>query len=185
MAEVSPILSAVYEGDTEGLGRLLASQPALDVFEAAAVGDGARIGSLVAEEGSDVLGAFAPDGYQALHLASFFGHADVVEILLGLGADPSARARNQMRVQPLHSAVATSRTDIVRLLLAAGADPKATQEGGWTPLHAAAQNGAGEIVEMLLLRGADPRVPNDAGRTPIDLAAEAGHEAVLDRLRAE
>src|SRR5438093_3344900 len=47
MSESSAILAAMYEGNTDALAALLAARPELDVFEAAAVGDAARIRQLV------------------------------------------------------------------------------------------------------------------------------------------
>jgi hypothetical protein len=47
MADVSPILGAVYRGDRDALGQLLARDPELDVFEAAALGREERVQELV------------------------------------------------------------------------------------------------------------------------------------------
>ena len=47
MSESSAILAAMYEGNTDALAALLAARPELDIFEAAAVGDAARIRQLV------------------------------------------------------------------------------------------------------------------------------------------
>ncbi|XP_070830386.1 oxysterol-binding protein-related protein 1-like isoform X1 [Chaetodon trifascialis] len=54
-------------------------------------------------------------GWTPLHLASYFGHRDVVEELLKAGAD--ANLQNNMGDTPLHKAAYTERKEIVLLLL--------------------------------------------------------------------
>jgi ankyrin repeat protein len=184
MSDVSPILKAVYEGNEAELTRLLASEPQLDVFEAAALGDESRLVALLGEDAA-APARRSPDGFTPLHLAAYFEHPEAVRVLLAGGAEVSIPADNASGVYPLHSAAARSNAEISRLLLDAGAEVGVSQEGGWTPLHSAAHNGAAELVDLLLERGADPKVAAADGRTPVDMAAEEGHEQVLDRLRAE
>ena len=132
---------------------------------------------------SSLAHAWSPDGFQPLHLAAFFGHAEAAEALLERGADPSAVSRHEfVKVTPLHSAVASEGAENVRtveVLLAHGAPVNAGVEGGHTPLHSAAVNGNVAIVGLLLAHGADPNAANDDGKTPLDLARERGHEDVL------
>jgi ankyrin repeat protein len=78
-------------------------------------------------------------------------------VLLEHGADPSAVAENEMRVQPLHSAAAVDANETARLLLDAGADANAEQQGGFRPIDAAVQNGNDELYALLVGRGAEPR----------------------------
>jgi uncharacterized protein len=183
---VSPILTALYEGRSADAEALLAEDPELDGFEAAGVGRADRVRELV-EADPALVEAWSPDGFQALHLASFFGHADAAEALLEHGADPSTLSRHEfVKVTPLHSAVAAEGAEDVRtveVLLAHGAPVDASAEGGGTPLHSAAYNGNAAIVELLLAHGADPDAAKDDGTTPRDLAREQGHEDVL-KLRA-
>uniref|UniRef100_H2YXS8 Uncharacterized protein n=1 Tax=Ciona savignyi TaxID=51511 RepID=H2YXS8_CIOSA len=49
--------------------------------------------------------------WTSLHLASYFGHKEVVEVLLDRGADPNIR--NHTGDSPLHKAALTSRQVIV------------------------------------------------------------------------
>jgi uncharacterized protein len=183
---VSPILSALYEGRTADADALLAENPELDVFEAAGTGDAERVRELLDDDAS-LAHAWSPDGFQALHLAAFFGHADAAEALLERGADPSVVARHEfVKVTPLHSAVASEGAEDVRtveVLLAHGAPVNAAVEGGHIPLHSAAFNGNAAIVELLLQHGADADAAKDDGKTPLDLAREQGHADVL-RIRA-
>jgi len=179
---VSPILQALYEGRTADAEALLAEARDLDVFEAAGTGDAEGLRDLLVDDPS-LAHAWSSDGFQPLHLAAFFGHADATETLLELGADPSTVSRHEfVKVTPLHSAVASEGAENMRtveVLLAHGAQANVGVEGGHTPLHSAAFNGNVAIVELLLAHGADPNAANDDGKTPLDLARERGHEDVL------
>src|SRR5581483_335166 len=141
---------------------------------AAALGDAQRVGALLAQ-GGDLARAFAPDGFTALQLASFFGHPAVARRLLEAGADANAARRNDIRIQPLHAATANGNPESIALLLDAGADPNGRQSGGFTPLHARAQRGDGAMVRLLLERGAHPQLRADDGRSPADVARAHGH----------
>lgn len=171
----SAVLQALYHGQGELVDVLLAANPSLDVFDAAAVGRTRGLEELVGAE-PELVGSFAADGFTPLHLAAFFGQDDAARLLLEHGADANVVARNEsLRVAPLHSAAAGGHAAIVRRLLEAGADPNARQPGGFTPLHSAAQNGDRESAEALLARGAEPAAATDEGKTPAELAAAAGH----------
>jgi uncharacterized protein len=172
---LSAVLQALYHGQGELVDVLLAANPSLDVFDAAAVGRTRGLEELVESE-PELVGSFAADGFTPLHLAAFFGQDDTARLLLEHGADANVVARNEsLRVAPLHSAAAGGHAAIVRRLLEAGADPNARQPGGFTPLHSAAQNGDRESAEALLERGAEPAAATDEGVTPAELAAAAGH----------
>lgn len=167
---LSAVLAARYAGQPAMADRLLEDGPALDVFDAAAVGDVARLRTLL-DEHPEKINAVSADGFNPLHLASFFGHPRTAELLLGRGADPEAMAANGSRLRPLNSAAAAGHHTIAHLLLDHGADVDARQAGGYTPLHSAVHNGDITMVELLLERGADPGASTDDGRTAVDLAA--------------
>ena len=179
----SALLAAVYRGRTEIAEALRATGLALDVFEASAVGDLARVRELVVADPM-LARTFNDDGFHALGLAAFFGHPEVVRYLIDAGADVSAQSRNRMRVAALHSAIAARDRESTLALIAAGADVNAKQQDGFTPLHEAAQNGDREVVDALLAAGADPSLALDGGKTPADLAREGGHEELAKTLEA-
>jgi ankyrin repeat protein len=178
----SPVLAALYERDPER-ARAAADGRALDLFEAAAIGDRARVDELLAADPASAA-AVTPDGFTALHLAAFFaGDSDIARALLGAGAPVDVHAANDMRVTPLGSAAAAGARDVASALLDAGADANAAQAGGYTPLHSAAANGDPALVDMLLAHGAEAARVADDGRTPADFAAERGHPELAERLR--
>ena len=168
MDELSPVLSALYQGRRDEAERL-ADDP--DVLEAAALG---RVDVLRAhlERDPGGLGARTPEGFTPLHLAAFFGGAAAVELLLAAGAPADGDADNDRHVRPLHSATAARDVDAVRALLDAGADPDVRQEGGFTPLLAAAHADDPELTRLLLDHGADRSLAADDGRDPAAMAGD-------------
>ena|SRR5438105_6552656 len=172
---LSLVMLATYYRHPELVAVLIAVGDERDVFESAATGAADRVARLVRED-ADAVQRHAADGHTALGLASFFGHAEVVRMLLAAGASPDVASRNEMKVRPLHAATARGDVEIVRLLLAAGADPNAAQQAGFVPLHEAAHANKREIAEALVGAGARTDVKEDRGRTAADLAREGGHE---------
>jgi ankyrin repeat protein len=154
---MSELLQAIYRGDNARADELLAAQPELDVFEAAAVGRVERLRELLDEEPGRA-NAWAEDGFQPLGLASFFGHVEAARLLIERGAEVNSASRNEMKVMPLHSAAATpdpdSRYELAKLLLEQGADPNARQQDEFTPLMAADQRGDERLRDLLLEHGA-------------------------------
>lgn len=75
----------------------------------------------------------ASTGDTLVMLASYHGHAGIVQELLDRGADPN-RA-NERGQTPLAGAVFKGHVDVVRVLMANGADP----DGGTPTARAAAQ----------------------------------------------
>jgi ankyrin repeat protein len=175
---LSPVLYALYNGKRDLVEPLLDANPPLDVFDSAATGRTRGLEALLEPE-PELLTAWSPDGFTALHFAAFFGEEDAAKLLVERGADVNVVARNPtIHVTPLHSAAAGGHSGIVKLLLEHGADPNAAQDGGFTPLHSAASTDDRDSVEALLEAGADPSVANDEGKTPADLAGDDTRDLV-------
>ena len=171
---MSDLLAAVYRGDQARVEELLAEEPTLDVFEAAAVGRNERVAELLDADPALVT-AWTEDGFTALHLAAYFRQPATARLLVERGALVDVVARNEeLQVTPLQSAAAARQAETATLLLERGADPN-VQHGGFTALHAAAHNGDTPLVQVLLAHGADPALAADDGRTAADFAREAGH----------
>ena len=173
MDEPTPILSAVYRGQTDELSALLAAGPKVRLFEAAALGDATRVRELAAADRA-AIEARSPDGWPPLHLAAHFGHGDAVDALLESRADVGTRSSNHEHNMALHAALA-GRGDarIVSRLLACGADVNARAAGGHTIEHR----------ERVMRPSSAAR--NDDGQTPLDIAQAQGHAALARRLRGE
>lgn len=181
----SPVLVATYRGARDILDLLLAHRPSLTPFEAAALGDVARLRDAIGADREVVRGR-SHDGWTLLHLAAFFGRGDAVDALLRAGADPRAVSGNHEGNTPLHAALA-GRGDlrIVTALLSRGADVDQRAAGGYTPVHIAAFRGDPALLEPLLARGADATARTDEGRTALQIAEQQGHAVVARRLRGE
>ena len=179
---ISAVTWACYVRQAPALAALLARRPALDLFDAVAVGDEAHANALLASDPARAL-AWSADGFSALHLAAFFRRPAIAARLLELGADPSAPSRNPMGVAPLHSAAAAGSVDVCRLLLERGAPVDALQPEGYTALMSAAQQGNAELAELLLAHGASPDLQGANGQTPVTLAEENGHHDLAASLR--
>lgn len=185
---VSVIATSVYAGRIEFARELARRRDDLDLFEAACIGDVARVASLLEEAEPGAIDRIAPDGFSAIGFAAYFGHVRLLDFLLEAGADFESPSRNAMRVRPLHSAVAHSEPAtalvLARRLLEAGADPNSAQDGGFRPLHEAVLNAHLELVELLLAFGANPHVSNDEGDSPLQLALAKGMAEIVARMEA-
>lgn len=177
---ISALMLALYQHDGNLVETLVDAIPELDLDQAAALGDAARVATLL--DTGIPFEDFTPDGFSPLHLAAFFGHTEVVRRLLDHGAAIDIVATNGSALRPLNSAVAGGHTETVALLLERGADHEARQAGGFTPLMGAAAGGHEAIARRLLDHGVDATETSDDGRTPVDLARERGHEGLLELL---
>jgi ankyrin repeat protein len=80
--------------------------------------------------------------------AAYGGDAEMVRLLLELGADPKAHADIRLATA-LHAAAAYGHTEIARVLLDAGADVNALAPQNKTPLDEAIQNERVGVAELL------------------------------------
>ena len=177
----SDILAALYRQQPADAHRLADTAHSLTIWEAAALGRETAASQLLAADPL-LANAVAPDGHVPLGLAAFFGHLAIVKLLLAHGADVTAAARNDMKVQPLHAAVAARNIECVTAILDAGADTNARQQAGYTALMGAASAGRDDLADLLLARGADPALVSDDGKTAAVIADEHGHAALAARL---
>jgi ankyrin repeat protein len=109
----------------------------------------------------------------ALHIASFKGHTDIVQLLVKHAADVSSRDWSHWT--PLHLASVMGNVGSIELLLQLGADFNARAKDNSTPLHRAAYSGCPRAVELLLQRGAEVNACDGAHMTPL-------HKSLLNEL---
>ncbi len=160
---------------------LLSLNPELDVFTLCVAGHSSAVLAEI-EKSPELLEAHSTDGWTPLHLAAFFGWAELANVLIDKGANVESRSTNSMKNTPLHAAAAGGAALLVDLLLKRGAKPNATQEGGWTALHAAAQAGNRAMAETLIANGANVNQQADNNQTPLDMALLKGHQELVDLL---
>jgi uncharacterized protein len=180
---VSVILKATYYGKRDVVDVLLASGVELNIFEAAATGQTKRVEALI-EQDAELVSAYSPDGFTALSLAAFFGHAETVNALLAAGAPVNAASRETMKLTPLASALAVERNDIARTLIDHGADVNAKGDNDVTPLHTAAARGNLDSAKLLLQHGAEVDAVTRDGKAPVAYAQERNHPEMVEFLKS-
>jgi len=180
---ISAVLFSAYNGRREIRDLLLARGAVLQLHDAAAVGNLARIQELLAGPSSNP-NAFSPDGFPVVALAAVFGHLEVVRYLASRGADINIVSTNGTGYTALTGAVASGHAAIVEWLLQQGANCNYRYAAGYSPLLTAAANGHLEIVKLLIAHGADRHASTNDGKTAIELATERNHPEVAAYLNS-
>ena len=108
-----------------------------------------------------------------LHVASRRGHADIVQLLLGHGAD--GKAQDDIGRTPLHLSSQDGQVEAAQILLEHGADTEARDNQDASPLERASMQGHVEVAQLLLKHGADANTKDNKGRTPLHLVSHVGH----------
>jgi ankyrin repeat protein len=180
---LSALTVAAYHGRWPIVDRLLATDPDLDLFEAAIVGDAERVRARLDEA----------EGERDVELATGIDRRAAGNG--GDGADggsaPAApdpiEERSPDGFSALHYAAFFGRPAVARLLLARGADPNAWATGGQhvQPLHSAVAGGHQEVAALLVAAGADVDARQDQDYTPLMGAAQGGLAATVDLLLAQ
>jgi ankyrin repeat protein len=150
-----------------------------EVADALKAGDLAGARKLV-EQHADV-NAPQSDGATALDWAVYRSDKEMVDLLLGAGAN--ARAANREGSTPLWLASINGDAAIIAALLKAGADANEHLPLGRTPLMAASRTGNVGAIQVLLDHGADVNARETLrGTTPLMWAADEGHAAAIQLL---
>ncbi len=126
----------------------------------------------------ELLEAHSSDGWTPLHLAAFFGWAELANALHGQGAKVDSRSTNSMKNTPLHAAAAGgSNVPLVDLLLKRGAQSERHArrwlDGACMPPR---NRAIGAMAETLLANGADVNQRADNNQSPLDMALLKGHQ---------
>ena len=176
----SAILTAVYHRQKEIVNLLVARGAALSLCDACAAGEIERVERTL---DAFTINEYSADGWTPLHLAAFFGHPKITEMLLAQDADVAARSRNPNGNTPLHAALAGNHKLVAGLLIGRGADVNAADANGWRPLHLAAANNNLDAINALIAQGADVAAANGEGLTPLSIAQEKNHREAAALLR--
>ncbi|CAF0754526.1 unnamed protein product [Adineta steineri] len=122
-------------------------------------------------------------GSTALHEASFFGHDDIVRLLVKAGAH--VLARDTDGATALHKAAAGNRPSTLLFLISEGHGDfeERNYTNHWVPLHEAAFHNSTACVQVLLDCGAPHRPRTDQGKTPLELAEEIKSDESISLLR--
>jgi ankyrin repeat protein len=178
----SAVLMACYTGRKEIRDVLVENGAMLELHEAAAAGNLARVKEMVGAN-PELAKSYSPDGFPVLALAAAFGHEEVAQYLHGKGAEINAVATNGTAYTALTGAVASGHASIVKWLAQNGADVNYRYAKGHSPVLEAVANGRLDIVKMLVAHGADPHARTDDGKTALAFAQERGHNEVAKYLQ--
>jgi ankyrin repeat protein len=180
------------------------------MFEAVKSGDAASVIELL-DAHPVLVNAKNETGVSAVLLATYFGHREILEILLARGAElnifDAAATGDLDRLKalaaedteligsyspdgftPIGLAAFFGRKDVLDFLLQHGADPNAASKNQMrvTPLHSAVAHRDPEIatamVESLLSNGAKVNIAQDGGWTPLHQAAAHGQMEIMKLL---
>jgi ankyrin repeat protein len=177
----SAIITAVYHRQKEIVNLLVARGATLALSEACAAGEVERVERLLTS--GESANAHSADGWTPLHLAAYFGHAKIVEVLIAHDAVVAARSNNPSGNTPLHAALAGNHTYVAGLLIGAGADLNVGDAAGNRPLHLAAANNHVDTMKALISQGAEVSAANAEGRTALSLAQEKNQREAAALLR--
>ena len=162
----SAVLMACYTGRKEIRDVLVENGAMLELHEAAAAGNLARVKEM-AGANPELAKSYSPDGFPVLALAAAFGHEDVAQYVHSQGADINAIATNGTAYTGLTGAVAGGHASIVQWLAENGADVNYRYAKGHSPLLEAVANGRLDIVKILVAHGADPHARTDDGNAAL------------------
>ncbi|CAG9956912.1 unnamed protein product [Clonostachys rosea f. rosea IK726] len=128
------------------------------------------------------------DGWEPIHMASFYGLSQYVSRILERG-NVNVETLDEADETPMLYAAGNGHSSVIKVLLSNGADPDGpSRKNGVKPLHLAALRNHGKVVDLLLRAGVHPftrktmQDPHDdcigtgtKGHTPLMYATLYGH----------
>lgn len=126
------------------------------------------------------------EGKTALHIASVYGHASVVRLLIDLGVNVNKTDQSDNQFAALHFAVINGHEEICEVLIQAGANVNlADKKYKLTPLHLAAYYNRPKIVSLLISKKAKSDAIDATGRFPLHMAAVCYHFECIQELMSD
>ena len=122
-------------------------------------------------------------GWNALHVAAFHGHYEIIERLIGGGV--SAKAITTRKATPLLFAVREGHFATVERLLRGNTDSDHVNwkdEYGQNAVHHCVRNGSLEVFNLLMSNGGKVSSENSFGWQPLHIAIAYGHPELVERL---
>lgn len=117
-------------------------------------------------------------GFTALHGASWFGHSEIVQLLVDNNADVHILGPNLHTA--LHGATLSGHLECIKILCTTSAILNSLADSdGSTPLHFASFKGYQDIVQYLVDSGAPILKKDKSGGTPIHYASYSGSKEIL------
>jgi rhodanese-related sulfurtransferase len=117
----------------------------------------------------DDIEAVRENGFTPLMRAAKQGRADIVAMLLDLGAQRNSK--NVDGNNALWFACVADQPEVVDMLIAAGVDLDNRNDNGATPMMYAASSGKAAVLARLLAQGADLSIETLDGFSALDMAA--------------
>ena len=109
-------------------------------------------------------------GKTPLHAISYAGDLEIMQWLLGHGADTNV-LKSRSGKTALCWAAREGQVEAARMLLQHNADPNVQDDEDKTPLHLASEYGHTNVVRLLLSHGVDVNARDRNGSTPLHLAS--------------
>jgi Ankyrin repeats (3 copies) len=153
--------------------------PSIELYYAALCGFSGLAKHLIITHAQDVNAKLYKD-WTPLHAASYFGHADVAQVLLDCEADINAQSTGKWT--PLHLVSHGGHLKVMQLLLERGAALDEQSEYIRTPLYLVSSWGKLEAVRLLLAHGACVNIPGNDGMTPFQEATRRGYRDIAQLL---
>ena len=150
--------------------------PAQEIFDAVKKNDVAKVKELIEKEPQQIQ-AKDRQGFSLLNSACNLGHIEIINFLIGKGADINQLA-GRLDLTPLMECARTGNLEVAKLLVEKGADVKIISKMGMSAMHWALANGqnqAEDIALLLIEKGSKVEIKAFNGETPIMTAVRKGY----------
>ena len=152
-----------------------------EIHEAAKKGELEKIQKIL-DENPELLDIPDKSGFTPLHWAVIYGKKDMIEYLLGRGADIKGHNKALRGWTPLQAALFAHNNTVADLLAAHGALEDLARKEGMTYLYLAASSGNASLIEKLIEKGTPAAATNKYRDTPLHKAAAKGQIEAAETL---